>query len=106
MKVSGEIYLVYGSHGEYSDYSEWNVAAFTDEQKANLFKDLVQRKYNDAWARFKEDEESWWNLSEQGVKSPVPEVSVYLFEEDPAAPISSGYEATYSVTPVKFNPKF
>lgn len=102
MKVSGEIYLVYGSHGEYSDRNEWNVAAFTSQDKANLFRDLVQRKYQESRARFKKEEERAW----ENVNNPFPEPSAYVSEEDPNAPIDSGYEATYSVTAVKFNPKF
>lgn len=98
MKVSGEIYLVYGSHGEYSDYTEWNVAAFTSQDKANLFRGLVQRKYQERRARFKEEEER--------IDTPYPDSDAYTFEEDPNAPIDSSYEATYTVTPVKFNPKF
>lgn len=102
MKVSGEIYLVYGSHGEYSDYSEWNVAAFNSQDKANLFRDLVQRKYDDYRARFKEEEERAW----QSVNEPFPDPAAYAFEEDINAPIDGSYEATYTVTAVKFNPKF
>lgn len=102
MKMSGKIYLVYGWHGKYSDYSEWNVAAFTSQDKANLFRDLVQRKYQESRARFKKEEERAF----ENVNNPFPEPSAYVPEEDLDAPIGSSYEATYTVTAVKFNPQF
>lgn len=102
MKVSGEIYIVCGECGEYSDRHEWDVAAFNSQDKANLFRDLVQRKYQQNRARFKNKEERYRDRGD----CPPPEPSHYAFEEDPDAPIEGSYEATYSVTPVKFNPKF
>jgi hypothetical protein len=36
------VWIVVGETGEYSDYSEWNVAAFTTEELANHFRDLCQ----------------------------------------------------------------
>lgn len=38
------VWVVVGETGEYSDYSEWNVAAFTDERQAEAFKDACQRE--------------------------------------------------------------
>ena len=38
------VWVVVGETGECSDYSEWNVAAFTDEKQAEAFKDTCQRE--------------------------------------------------------------
>lgn len=103
MTDRGQIYLVYGSHGEYSDYSEWNVAAFTKEDRANVFRDLVQQKFNEARARYKAEVDA---IYESGKRLPFPDAAPFAFDEDPQAPIDSGYEATYTVTPVPFNPNF
>lgn len=103
MTDRGQIYLVYGSHGEYSDYRQWNVAAFTKEDRANVFRDLVQEKYNAAHARYKEDNERWYEQPDESI--PFPDPTLYSIKEDKHAPVDSGYEATYAVTPVPFNVK-
>jgi len=38
------VWVVVGETGEYSDYSEWNVAAFTEEEQAEAFKDACKRE--------------------------------------------------------------
>ena len=38
------VWIVVGETGEYSDYSEWNVAGFTSEEIAERFKDLCQNE--------------------------------------------------------------
>ena len=38
------VWVVVGETGEYSDYSEWNVAAFTTETEAIRFKEECERE--------------------------------------------------------------
>ena len=38
------VWVVVGETGEYSDYSEWNVAAFTTESEAINFKEECERE--------------------------------------------------------------
>lgn len=45
------VWLVVGETGEYSDYSCWNVAAFTTEKLANHFRDLCQGEADKALER-------------------------------------------------------
>lgn len=107
MTDRGQIYLVFGSHGEYSDYKEWNVAAFTKKDRATIFRDLVQRKYNAARASYKAAEDAVYESCEPEADFIViPDAEQFAFPEDPQAPIESSYEATYTVTPVPLNPKF
>ena len=40
------VWIVVGETGEYSDYSEWNVAGFHTEEMAESFKDLCQNEAN------------------------------------------------------------
>jgi hypothetical protein len=40
--ASCSVWIVVGETGEYSDYSEWNVAAFTTEELAGDFRNLCQ----------------------------------------------------------------
>ena len=42
------VWIVAGETGEYSDYSDWNVAAFHTEEMAESFKDLCQNEADKA----------------------------------------------------------
>jgi len=46
--ASCSVWIVVGETGQYSDYSEWNVAAFTTEELANHFRDLCQNEADKA----------------------------------------------------------
>ena len=37
-----KVYIVVGSTGEYSDYSEWNAKAFFDKERANALLDKLR----------------------------------------------------------------
>lgn len=41
------IYIVQGSCGQYDDYSEWQVAAYTTEAQANKHRDLAKQCSDD-----------------------------------------------------------
>ena len=45
-----QIWVVYGQTGEYSDHSEWTVAAYTTEEEANKHARLATEWYKAAGA--------------------------------------------------------
>lgn len=38
-----KIYIVFGESGEYEDYSDWMVRAFSSEEKANILRDRLNQ---------------------------------------------------------------
>lgn len=47
MKLPCEIWIVFGSTGEYSDYSEWTVAAYVSKELAEAHCAKCRRWYED-----------------------------------------------------------
>ena len=75
-----QVFVIVGSAGEYDEYREWNVAAFTKEAKAREYADNAQRWASAATAHFRNlalhwaDQERWLKK----FKSPYdPEWQVY-----------------------------
>lgn len=52
--MSNTVYIVRGMTGEYSDYRTWNVAAFTDREKAEEWAALCQAQANEYFENFEE----------------------------------------------------
>jgi hypothetical protein len=69
------IYLVVGSIGEYSDHTEWTVAAYPDEEAANQHAKLCNEM-----ARGHEDEDLSWET-----RSPIEKTLIESL--DPSARI-------------------
>lgn len=97
MQDKGEIYIVYGELGEYSDHMEWNVAAFTDEGEAEKFKSRLQEEYHRVRSLFSAER------SETGMW-PDEDDPKYKVDKDPDARIGSSYETSYNIQPIKLNP--
>lgn len=47
MKLPAEIWVVFGSTGEYSDHSEWMVAAYTTKEAAEKHAEKCRQWYDD-----------------------------------------------------------
>ncbi len=47
MNLPNEIWIVVGSTGEYSDYREWSVAAYTSKEEAEKHVELCKKWFDD-----------------------------------------------------------
>jgi hypothetical protein len=70
MKMEQEIYVVYGSTGEYSDHCEWPVRAFDSEQKAKDFVIKVSQRANEIFDKYKDETYRWDYEKEQNEHDP------------------------------------
>lgn len=69
------LYLVQGSTGEYSDHTEWNVAAYTDPEQAERHRDLAQK-----WSKCDPDEETRlsWDERDEITKNAPYDPNLYI----------------------------
>jgi cytochrome c len=74
-----KIYLVVGETGEYSDHTQWNVAAYVDKEAAEQHKRLAQDFLETAdspYADIKSPYDNYKYLWSKGTKYYVEEIAV------------------------------
>lgn len=110
MTAGKEVYIVSGSHGEYSDYETWNVAAFTDGVVADAFVTVLRIKLSEALETNREtdliraDLTGEWFAGRLDSKPELPQRIEHLAEDPSGRGVYSG--VYYSVELVPLNPPF
>lgn len=117
MNAGKEIYIVSGSHGEYSDYETWKVAAFTDGVEADAFVEVLRTKLSEALEANREaalvyaDLVGAWRARQSDDRLAMPDelvaalpTQIQHLAEDPSGQISANVH--YDVEPVPLNPTF